>query len=994
MQKIIVTVILSLSILNGSAQSLTSLKKEIDSNLENEYWKLAEQNIETLFTNYTLDERSTTNYHHNLGLCKLQIKDYLGAQDHLIKALELKEKFFGIYNQEYAKTAQLLGDLSIQIGDYDRAKHYFTQVITIAAKENTASDAYVDAMVGLGKFYESMGLYAEAHGKFEIALKISEKIHHGESPEYAAVLNSIGRIYVHNSEMLLAESSLLKANAIYLTLGKKYQIPYVESLENLAMLYERKGDFSQAEKLLLSIEREKRALGGLSEELLLETLNDLGILYLDMNILDRSRKYFEEVERISKYHLGTAHKYYATAINNLAAIYKENGDYQKSKSLLEQALEIYLAEFGRNHPNYANALNNLASVERILKLYTLSEEHYEQVLEIDKIIYGRNHPNYATTINNLGILYSTMGEHTKAGQFYLLALDIRKSTLGINHPLYAKSLENIGLHHYVSGHLAQAESCLKEAIDIRIAQTTTIFPTLTEHERSVFYEQIRDDVERYTFIAYQLLDRNPDLIQNILNHQIATAGILFSSSERIRNAVYNSFDTELIKQYTSWTAAKQRLAGYYQLGDQRLKEIGISLPSEEDKIEQMEKRMMFQSDLFSGLFGMKQVEWKDVRRSLNDKEALVQVIRFREFDSQSSNDAAYFGFTDKVYYMYVIVKRDTYLNPEYVVVENGVALEKKGFSLYNNSVKYENELRSSYMNYWSRVAPKLTDVNSIFMVPDGVYFKLNPNILKTTDTEYVLDKYQVRYLSNSRDLMNKKLLLPAVPRVTLIGNPSYGPPMPGQEFALADLPGAQKEVEDLATMLSASGWKVRKLTGREATELRVTATQEPSILHIATHGYFTENDAVINKITPNNNPMFKSGLYLKGAVTSYGQYEDGQYLDSSNDGILSSYEAMNMNLVNTNLVVLSACETALGDIEIGEGVYGLQRAMIVAGARNIITSLTKVDDAATQYLMQIFYKEYVASADVGSAFWEAQRALRKKYPDPRIWGAFLLTGNN
>ena len=140
--------------------------------------------------------------------------------------------------------------------------------------------------------------------------------------------------------------------------------------------------------------------------------------------------------------------------------------------------------------------------------------------------------------------------------------------------------------------------------------------------------------------------------------------------------------------------------------------------------------------------------------------------------------------------------------------------------------------------------------------------------------------------------------------------------------------------------------------------------------------------------------MFKSGLYLRGAVTSYSQYLNGQYLDTRDDGILSSYEAMNMNLVNTNLVVLSACETALGDIEVGEGVYGLQRAMVVAGARHIITSLTKVNDEATQYLMQLFYEDYVTSANVGQAFRVAQLELRKKYPDPRIWGAFLLTGNN
>jgi CHAT domain-containing protein/Tfp pilus assembly protein PilF len=992
-QKFVATFFLAIGLSFGYAQSLTDLKKEIESNLQQEYWKLGEQNIELLLRTYELDPKSKANYHHNLGLCKLEIKDFLGAQEQLQLALKLKEQIFGVNNLEYAKTARLYGDLSLSIGDYDIAKKYFLIVVEIAANAGKNTDAYVEALLDLGKFYEALGIYDIAHKKFEEALGISNLIHSKNSAEFASVLNNIGRIYILNNEIVLAESSLLTANKIYLALGQAQHIAYIESLENLAMLYEHKGDFSQAEKLLLSIEREKRALGGQSEELLLETLNDLGILYLDLNILDRSRSYFEEVERISKYHLGTDHKYYATAMNNLAAIAKEMGENEKARVLLTKALEIYANESGKMHPNYANALNNLASIERILGNYTYAEQHYEEVLEIDKTIYGKKHPSYATTINNLGILYSAMGEHVKAGQFYKLAIDIRRSTLGVNHPLYAKSLENLGLHHYVSGNLTEAEKCLKEAIDIQIAQISTIFPTLTEHERALFYQEIREDVERYTFIAYQLLDKNPDLIQNILNHQIATAGILFSSSERIRNAVFNSNDNQLIKQYTNWTAAKQQVAGYYQLGDAKLIELEIDLGQEEMAIEQMEKEMLYNSELFAGLFASKAPDWKDIRRKLSSDQALVQIIRFREFSSESSNSGAYFGFTDKVQYLYIVVKQDSYINPTYVAVENGAALEQKGFSLYNNSLKYESELQSSYLNYWLPLEPKLKGLKEVLVVPDGIYFKLNPNLLMTSATQYVFDQYNVKFLSSSTDLIKRKLLLPAIPKVTLVGNPTFGASSASSNFQLANLPGAKKEVDVLASMLSESGWEVTKYTGMEATEIHVTSSHEPNILHIATHGYFTPNDPVITKITPNGNPMFKSGLFLQGAAISYGQYEMGQYLDPNNDGILSSYEAMNMDLVNTNLVVLSACETALGDIEAGEGVYGLQRAMVVAGARNIITSLTKVDDNATQYLMEVFYREFIRSQNVGMAFRNAQEQLRSKYPDPRIWGAFLLTGN-
>ncbi len=220
------------------------------------------------------------------------------------------------------------------------------------------------------------------------------------------------------------------------------------------------------------------------------------------------------------------------------------------------------------------------------------------------------------------------------------------------------------------------------------------------------------------------------------------------------------------------------------------------------------------------------------------------------------------------------------------------------------------------------------------------------------------------------------------------------------------MPGSKAEVDQIEKILTQKGWEVHSLTGERALEGNLKETYRPKILHIATHGYFEKKE------NEESNPLLHSGLLLAGAESAL----NGQRQESLDDGILTAYEAMNLNLDNTDLVVLSACETRLGEIKNGEGVYGLQRAFKVAGAKSIIMSLWKVDDEATQELMVSFYKHWLSPTQpprrggantnaaisppprggLGgakrSAFLKAQKELKAKYPEPYYWGAFVMVG--
>jgi CHAT domain-containing protein len=189
---------------------------------------------------------------------------------------------------------------------------------------------------------------------------------------------------------------------------------------------------------------------------------------------------------------------------------------------------------------------------------------------------------------------------------------------------------------------------------------------------------------------------------------------------------------------------------------------------------------------------------------------------------------------------------------------------------------------------------------------------------------------------------------------------------------LTALPGTQTDVENIGNLMTAKSWQPEVLTGDKALEETLKDCFKPRVMHIATHGYFHGDT------TGTQNPLLQSGLMLTGAA----QTLEGNKDEMMEDGILTAYEAMNLNLDNTELVVLSACETGLGTVSNGEGVYGLQRAFKVAGAKTIIMSLWKVNDEATQELMTAFYENWLTTENKRQAFNYAQQKLKAKYKSP------------
>jgi len=207
---------------------------------------------------------------------------------------------------------------------------------------------------------------------------------------------------------------------------------------------------------------------------------------------------------------------------------------------------------------------------------------------------------------------------------------------------------------------------------------------------------------------------------------------------------------------------------------------------------------------------------------------------------------------------------------------------------------------------------------------------------------------------------------------------------------LEPLPGTAQEIDSIDDLMAVAKWKTESYSGAEAREEIIKNLENPKVLHIATHGYFSRD--VLQ--TTVNKDFLNSGLMLAGASNALYYHRNQLTFEQDEDGILNAYEAMNLNLDQTELVVLSACETGLGTVKNGEGVYGLQRAFKVAGAKNLIISLWRVDDQTTQKLLYYFYQEWLQHGDKQEAFKQAQLKLRKETPYPYYWAAFVMIGDS
>ena len=692
--------------------------------------------------------------------------------------------------------------------------------------------------------------------------------------------------------------------------------------------------------------------------------------------------------------------------------------------MFKEALRINKMVLGEEHPDYITSLNNLAYAYSYLGKYDDAESLYKEALNIGEKIFGEEHPYYASSLHNLAFIYKIKGNYSAAEPLFLTSLTIIKKVLGEEHPEYTADLNNLAGLYEGMGDYKKAFIYCTESADLAFRHMEKNFTALSEDEKLKWWQSVEGYFQLEPSILFKNSGSPGGMLSQAFDQQLNLKSYILNDKAKVLQWARKNSDPQMQQLLNEWQNNKAILAKQYSLPvDARISQLD-SL----DKItNEEEKQINQQSAAFRTNQQNLQIDSRQVQQKLKPGEAAIEFIRFYYYHKDWTDSVLYAAF--------VILPGDS--TPHFVPLCEEKQLSGLLDSKSNSSAQYVKQLYRGigikgriqtdgkkgdtlYTLIWKPLLPWLNGIKKVSIAPAGLLNRVAFNALPVDSNTYLIDKYQLRQFSSIRQIAEQKIPVQPSNNTTDItlyggiqfnaadttatsGNETSTTPLPDNVKRSIrvgiwnDLPGTLKEVNNIKQLFTTNKKATQIITGANATEesLKQLSGKSPSILHLATHGFslpdadkkrITNSTVSENQFTLADNPLLRSGIIMAGANRVW---NGAVPIPGKEDGIVTAYEISNMDLSNTELVVLSACETALGDIKGTEGVFGLQRAFKLAGVQNMLLSLWQVPDAETAELMNLLYANKLNGMTTYEAFNKAQDAMRKKYP-PYYWAAFVL----
>ena len=745
--------------------------------------------------------------------------------------------------------------------------------------------------------------------------------------------------------------------------------------------------------------------------------NALAENYFSLGDLPKALYYSSLAMDICLKYYDSTYPIYYTTLSNLAVYENSAGNIQKSIELNLKVLELKSKAHGIDNLEYAISLNNIACAYASLGDNIKAIEYGEKSKFIREKIVGNKHIQYALSLANLAVNYSLSGKNKKALEYNLEALNIYKDFGFEITNNFSLCLDNISLC-YVK------EYDYSNAYKYSLYSAKNNFKVFQKNRFGLDEKLIQKSKNRLNVSMCLVMNHANKLIyelNEIYKIWINSNGTINNEAKIIRDRIQKTGDSlvvSILEEIKQW---KLQLMQYQQAkssAEDRQKNEEIILVN---KIENLEMELSRFSKDFAEL--NRAIVIQDVEKNLKINEVLIDFVTYPKYNFRSNL------WTDSTQYLVFITdSKDTIV--DYVFIEDGSKIDQDLFNQYKQEAansKYKTELKdtSFYNSFWKPIADKIGDAKTVYVSLGGVYNNINLNtIYNPTTGKYLLEEKDIRIVNSARDFVlskeqEKKIY--TTNTASLFGFPDFNGnttvAVDSNDFLASTrdlnsfwldsltrgglkanpLPATKIEVENISLTLKSKGWQVNSYLAENASETNIKKQESPRILHIATHGYFFP-DIPIDKDNTRflgmdrqqvvQDPMLRSGLLLTGANrTLKGEVSTGE------NGLLSAAEASLLDLRETELVVLSACETGKGEVKNSEGVYGLRKAFTDAGAQNIIMSLWKVDDKVTQEFMTRFYQLWLNDkTTIREAFHKTQLEIKAKYPQPYYWGAFILVG--
>lgn len=953
---------------------------------------------------------------NNLAYLYQKKGKYVLAENLFNISIEIRKKILGIEHPDYAVSLSNMAGLYAEMARYKEAENLYQKAIDIDKKNlGETHPSYALSLNNIASLYEAIGNYALAENIYKQALQIFKNSLGENHVDYAMSLNNLGYLYesignYEDAEKLFKQSLTIRKKILGAT-----HADCAMSYNNLGALYETMGNYFAAENMyVLGTNTFKKAVG-INNPDYAKSLNNLGGLYTNMGNYAKAQSIYTTAIQIRKKILGENHPEYATSINNLATLYVAMEKNTEAEALLKQAIQIYKTSFGIEHPIYASSINNLAGLYKNLKRYTDAEQFFKEAINIRKNTLGVLHADYANSLYGLASVYVEMNLFTQAEQLYIEAKAINEKVFGTYHFTYANDLNKLTYLYYRSNQSTKWNQLINTTLQTENANQQLLLQNFSEQEKEVY---LKNESEMQDVFLSMLHHFQPTAINSFYQSTTAKQGWLLQGKQLLNSWATQSKDTVVQKLFIQWQLLNKQFAIALQLTEEKRKINSIQLDSLEQQLQVLEKQLIAALPALNSLLTNAGVKATLVSKQLQKNALLVHWISFKYHSLQGNIDSV-------LYAAYIITPNDT--APMFVTVFEEKQLQQILKNYHSGSgrstIKKESSNNTNadvalYNLIWKPLLPYLQNVTTVYNLPAGLLHKISFAALTDSGNKQLIDTYDMHQLLSINELVNPLKITNNHNTIALFGGanydavnttttassritqtPMYRNASNNVNIRFNYLQGTKTEVETVATNAKNTNWKTQSYTGTSATEeyfKNIGGENAPKILHIATHGFYfpptkTKPSNFINddKNSPRDFPLLRSGLVLSGANNYWGK---DTLLENQEDGIVTAQEISNLNLLNTDLVVLSACQTALGDINGSEGVYGLQRAFKMAGIKKLLMSLWEVPDAETEELMQLFYSNVFKGETYYSSFRKAQLTLKAKYKDPTKWAGFVLVG--
>ena len=963
---------------------------------------------------YVLSLSKLGNYYCDLG-------DYKKAVEFETMAMNLRKQSLGEKHPDYALSLSKLGNYYCDLGDYKKAVEFGTMAMNLR-KQSLGEEHpdYALSLNNLAGYYSNLGDYRKAVEFGTQAMNICKQTLEENHPGYATSLSNLASYYCDLGEYNKAiEIGTMAMNLRKHTLGEKH-LDYALSLSNLAGYYSNLGEYNKAVELgTQALNIRKQALGEKHPDYA-SSLNNLANYYYSLGDYNKAVELGTQALNIRKQTLGEKHPDYASSLGCLANYYSRLGNYNKAIELGRQALNIRKQTLGEKHPNYASSLGCLADYYSRLGNYNKAIELGRQTLNIRKQTLGEKHPNYATSLNNLANYYSGLGDYNKAVELGTMAMNIYKETLGEKHPDYASSLSNLASYNYQCHNYQEAYRLLSKSIRIQKHIVLSMFKEATSRTRQTFWN--KNNAEFDFFLSFCLKAHDQERNGELYDYSaLFTKGLLLNAETNARDVIFESGDTALVKQFDALQSVRIMLNKQY---GKSIAERTLNCDSLENVAELMERELIKSSKAYGDFTRSLTITWKDVQNELADGDVTMEFVSSPFPDNDN----------DSVMYIALALKKG-YPEPKLIPL-----FEEKTLKELSND--NPNDAQQLFHLVWSPLLSELEGTRNVYFSPSGALYNIGIENLPISTEERMSDRFNMYRLSSTRLLAlhphstsERKTALfggldyemsPQDVASNNLKNAYHSEFIAQNRDASADfmerggfgaLPFSLKEVKSASKLLEANGYECHLFEGKDGTEeaFKSLSGKKVKVVHLSTHGAFVPQKEAKNTKQKNNfrfiqfddaapqaqeedQSLTRSFLVMAGGnmLKNYDSIPEG-----IDDGILTAQEIAHTDLRGCDLVVLSACETALGDIT-NEGVMGLQRGFKKAGANTILMSLWKVDDQASSLLLTKFYEnllskkmpkidalkkaqDYVRNYEI-----EVEGKKEKIFSDPKFWTSFIL----